>query len=88
MNHLNERIQSALDLFLHGCQTWAEILHNQYFLDEVKNIKAEFQRISRLTHDEETVGLVETMTVRVLSDLDLAMKDLGLNGVKIGETRH
>ncbi len=88
MNHLNERIQSALDLFLHGCQTWAEIVHNQPFLDEVENIKAAFQRISHLSHDEETVGLVETMAVRILSDLDLAMKDIGLNGVKIGETRH
>jgi hypothetical protein len=88
MNHLNERIQSALDLFLHGCQTWAEILRNQHFLDEVENIKAEFQRISQLSHDEETVVLVETMAIRILSDLDLAMKDLGLDGVKIAGTRH
>jgi len=88
MNQINERIQSALDLFLHGCQTWAEIVHNQHFLDEVENIKSEFQRISQMPHDEQTVGLVETMAVRILSDLDLAMKDLGLDGVKIAGNRH
>ena len=88
MNHLNQRIQSALDLFLHGCQTWAEILHNQHVLDEVENMKAEFQRISQMPHDEQTVGLVETMAVRILSDMDLAMKDLGMDGIKIVGTRH
>jgi hypothetical protein len=88
MDHLNARIQSALDLFLHGCQTWAEIRHNQHFLNEMENIKAEFQRISRLPQNEETVGVVETMAVHILSDLDLAMKDLGLDGVKISEIRH
>ncbi|MEW5801810.1 MAG: hypothetical protein AB1847_06850 [bacterium] len=88
MDHLNERIQSALDLFLHGCQTWAEIIHNQTFLDELERIKAEFQRISHLPHEAETVKLIEEMTLRILSDLDLAMKDLGLGGVKMKEALH
>ena len=88
MNNLNERIQSALDLFLHGCRTWAEIVHNQHFLDEVENIKSEFQRISRMPHDKKTVDLIEALAVRILADLDLAMKDLGLEGVKIAGTRH
>ncbi|MCL6582365.1 MAG: hypothetical protein K6U11_01885 [bacterium] len=89
MNHLRARIQSALDLFLSGCQIWAEILNRQDFLDELESIKAEFQRISCLPHDEDTVSIIENMTSRILSDLDLAMKDMGLGGLEIGENvRH
>lgn len=88
MNHLNERIHSALDLFLHGCRIWAEIQDNQPFLNEMENIREAFRDISSQSHDEETVSLVEKMTVRVLSDMDMAMKDMGFTGIKVNEPRH
>ncbi|MGA1876219.1 MAG: hypothetical protein ACMUIA_11480 [bacterium] len=88
MNRLHERMSSALDLFLHGCRIWAEVQCDQHFLDEMESIKAEFQRISHQAHDEETVTLIENMTFRILSDLDLAMKKMGLRGLQIEGTRH
>ncbi|MEW6380593.1 MAG: hypothetical protein AB1611_13445 [bacterium] len=88
MDHLNERIQSALELFLYGCQIWAEIIHHQDFLDELESIKAEFERISYLPHNEETVSTIENMTMRILSDLDLAMRDMGLGGLELDHSRY
>jgi len=88
MNRLNERMSSALDLFLHGCRIWAEVRCDQHFLDEMENIRSEFRRISHQAHDEETVALIEKMTFRILSDLDLAMKEMGLRGLQIEGTRH
>ena len=88
MNSLNERMNSALDLFLHGCRIWAEVQCNQRFLEQMGNIRAEFQRVSGQEHDEKTVSLVEEMTYRLLSDLDWAIKDIGLEGLQIKGTRH
>lgn len=88
MNSLNERMYSALDLFLHGCRIWAEVQCNQRFLDELGSIRAEFQRVSGQAHDEETVSLIEKMTLRLLLDLDWAIKDIGLEGLQIKGTRH
>jgi hypothetical protein len=88
MNRLNERMSSALDLFLYGCRIWAEVQCDQHFLDEMERIKAEFRRISHQAHNEETVALIEKMTFRILSDLDLAVKEMGLRGLQIEGTRH
>ncbi len=88
MNRLNERLQSALDLFLNGCRIWAEIQSNQNFLDQMGRIKAEFERISKENHDEETVALLETLIFHVLSELDSAIKNAGLKGLNIEGTRH
>lgn len=88
MNSLNERMYSALDLFLNGCRIWAEVQYNQHFLDELGSIKEEFQRISGQVHDEETVNLFEKMALHLLSDLDLAIKDIGLSGLQIEGTKH
>jgi len=88
MNSLNERMYSALDLFLHGCRIWAEVQYNQRFLDELGSIKEEFQRISSQAQDEETVNLVEKMALHLLSDLDGAIKDIGLSGLQIEATKH
>ncbi len=88
MNHLNERVKSALDLFLRGCRHWAEVQNNERFLRESKNIKEEFKRVSRQTFNEETVALIEKMTFRILSELDLTIKNMGLKGLQIEGTRH
>ena len=88
MNNLNERMYSALDLFLTGCRIWAEVQYNQRFLDELGSIKKEFQRVSSQIHDEETVNLVEKMTLHLLSDLDWAIKGIGLTGLQIEGTKH
>ena len=88
MDNLNERMNSALDLLLGGCRLWAEVQYNQRFLNELKNIKEEFQRISSQVHDEETVNLVEKMTLHLLSDLDWAIKDIGMSGLQIEGTKH
>lgn len=79
---------SALDLFLNGCRIWAEVQYNKRFLDELGTIKEEFQRISGQVHDEETVNLVEKMTLHLLSDLDWVIKDIGLSGLQIEGTKH
>ena len=88
MNNLNERMDSALDLFLQGCRLWAEMQYNPRFLNELESIKAEFQRLSAQEHNEETVSLLEKMVSRILSDLDWAIKDVGLKGLQIEGTRH
>ena len=88
MNNLNERMHSALDLFLQGCRLWAEIQYNQRFLDEIESIKTEFQRVSNQEHNEETISLIEKMVSHLLSDLDLAIKDVGLKGLQLEGTKH
>ena len=88
MNRLAERMESALDLFLNACCVWAEFQCNQTFLDDLDKIKAEFKRISHQVDDEDTVGLIENLTAKILLDLDLAIKDLGLEGLAIKGTRH
>ena len=81
-------MDSALDLFLHGCRLWAEIQYNRRFLDEIESIKAEFQRVSAQEHNEKTVSLIEKMVLHLLSDLDWAIKDVGMKGLQIEGTRH
>ena len=88
MSSLSERMYSALDLFLGGCRIWAEVQYDQPFLDEIGSIKEAFQRVSSQAYDEETVSLIEKITLHLLSDLDWAIKDIGMSGLQFEGTKH